>query len=257
MESQLITFCVQTYKHTFAYFGCMLCSGSAKGVLGNRVCREGVCNCMWGTARGRGVQIGQVGVTPWHVPDMRQGTCSCRTGPFRLQNPGFMLFAHNHLRQRSRHCQGNKQDHPPLKDMAKLRSPTVPSCMRMMNLMVCVSDVQVICTKVRDGDKRIVRLKEGEPRGRHVVIVDDLVQSGGTLRECQKLLSSQVGAVKMKLPLLTPPNFLHCSATDRTPLLCNKQNTTLPLLVQTELRLEGLPLPNLYWSLDIKHAWTV
>ncbi len=58
-----------------------------------------------------------------------------------------------------------------------------------MNAMPCL--VQVICTKVRDGDKRIVRLKEGEPRGRHVVIVD-LVQSGGTLRECQKLLSSQV-----------------------------------------------------------------
>ena len=36
---------------------------------------------------------------------------------------------------------------------------------------------QVICTKVRDGDKRIVRLKEGSPQGRHVVIVDDLVQS--------------------------------------------------------------------------------
>jgi adenine/guanine phosphoribosyltransferase-like PRPP-binding protein len=50
----------------------------------------------------------------------------------------------------------------------------------------------VICTKVRDGDKRIVRLKEGEPRHRHVVIVDDLVQSGGTLIECQKLLASQV-----------------------------------------------------------------
>jgi phosphoribosylpyrophosphate synthetase len=47
---------------------------------------------------------------------------------------------------------------------------------------------EVICTKVRDGDKRIVRLKEGAPRGRHVVIVDDLVQSGGTLLECQKLL---------------------------------------------------------------------
>ena len=56
---------------------------------------------------------------------------------------------------------------------------------------------QVICTKVRDGDKRIVRLKEGEPRGRHVVIVDDLVQSGGTLRECQKLLSSQVAPTKL------------------------------------------------------------
>ena len=45
---------------------------------------------------------------------------------------------------------------------------------------------------MRDGDKRIVRLKEGEPRHRHVVIVDDLVQSGGTLIECQKLLASQV-----------------------------------------------------------------
>eukprot|EP00898_Chlorokybus_atmophyticus_P007270 jgi/Chlat1/7544/Chrsp62S07034 len=44
---------------------------------------------------------------------------------------------------------------------------------------------EVICTKVRDGDKRLVQLKEGDPRGRHVVIVDDLVQSGGTLIECQ------------------------------------------------------------------------
>lgn len=52
--------------------------------------------------------------------------------------------------------------------------------------------LQIICTKVRDGAKRIVRLKEGEPKGRHVVIVDDLVQSGSTLIECQKLLASQV-----------------------------------------------------------------
>lgn len=46
-------------------------------------------------------------------------------------------------------------------------------------------NVQVICTKVRDGNNRIVKLKEGDPTGRHVVIVDDLVQSGGTLIECQ------------------------------------------------------------------------
>lgn len=44
---------------------------------------------------------------------------------------------------------------------------------------------QVVCAKVREGDKRIVRLKEGNPAGCHVVIVDDLVQSGGTLIECQ------------------------------------------------------------------------
>ena len=30
-----------------------------------------------------------------------------------------------------------------------------------------------------------MQLKEGDPKGRHVVIVDDLVQSGGTLIECQ------------------------------------------------------------------------
>mmetsp|Transcript_19699 Transcript_19699/g.55004 ORF Transcript_19699/g.55004 Transcript_19699/m.55004 type:complete len:411 (+) Transcript_19699:41-1273(+) len=48
---------------------------------------------------------------------------------------------------------------------------------------------EVICTKVRDGDKRIVRIKEGNPAGRHVIIVDDLVQSGGTLIECHAVLA--------------------------------------------------------------------
>ena len=46
---------------------------------------------------------------------------------------------------------------------------------------------EVVCTKVREGDKRIVTIKEGKPVGKHVVIVDDLVQSGGTLIECANL----------------------------------------------------------------------
>lgn len=54
----------------------------------------------------------------------------------------------------------------------------------------------VVCAKVREGDKRIVRIKEGNPEGQHVVIVDDLVQSGGTLIECQKVLASH-GASKV------------------------------------------------------------
>ncbi|KAF6137730.1 hypothetical protein GIB67_041303 [Kingdonia uniflora] len=54
----------------------------------------------------------------------------------------------------------------------------------------------VVCTKVREGEKRIVRLKEGNPEGCHVVIVDDLVQSGGTLIECQKVLAAH-GASKV------------------------------------------------------------
>jgi phosphoribosylpyrophosphate synthetase len=47
----------------------------------------------------------------------------------------------------------------------------------------------VVCGKVRDGDKRIVRIQDGEPTGKHVVIVDDLVQTGGTLFECAVALS--------------------------------------------------------------------
>ncbi|MED6194653.1 ribose phosphate diphosphokinase subunit prs3 [Stylosanthes scabra] len=54
----------------------------------------------------------------------------------------------------------------------------------------------IVCAKVREGDQRIVRIKEGDPKGRHVVIVDDLVQSGGTLVECQKVLAAH-GAGKI------------------------------------------------------------
>lgn len=54
----------------------------------------------------------------------------------------------------------------------------------------------IVCAKVREGNQRIVRIKEGDPRGRHVVIVDDLVQSGGTLLECQKVLATH-GAAKI------------------------------------------------------------
>lgn len=55
---------------------------------------------------------------------------------------------------------------------------------------------QVVCTKVREGDKRIVRLKEGNVTGHHVVIVDDLVQSGGTLIECQVNYSICISTIK-------------------------------------------------------------
>jgi ribose-phosphate pyrophosphokinase len=55
---------------------------------------------------------------------------------------------------------------------------------------------EVVCTKVREGEKRIVTIKEGEPAGKHIVIVDDLVQSGGTLIECAKVLARE-GATKV------------------------------------------------------------
>lgn len=47
---------------------------------------------------------------------------------------------------------------------------------------------QIICSKVRDGGKRVVKIKEGDPEGKHVFIVDDLVKTGGTLIECKQVL---------------------------------------------------------------------
>ncbi len=46
----------------------------------------------------------------------------------------------------------------------------------------------IICRKVRDGNKRVVTVSEGDPTGYHVVIIDDLIHSGGTIIECAHAL---------------------------------------------------------------------
>lgn len=46
----------------------------------------------------------------------------------------------------------------------------------------------ITCTKVRSGNQRQVVLKDGIAQDRHIVIVDDLVQTGGTLLECKDTL---------------------------------------------------------------------
>lgn len=68
--------------------------------------------------------------------------------------------------------------------MPILMNSSVTSLSSLSNFIIW----QVVCNKVHEGDKRIVRIKEGNPAGYHVVIVDDLVQSGGTLIECQVIL---------------------------------------------------------------------
>lgn len=47
---------------------------------------------------------------------------------------------------------------------------------------------QIVCRKVRKDGGREVKVEEGDPAGRHVVILDDLVQSGGTLLSCAAAL---------------------------------------------------------------------
>lgn len=47
----------------------------------------------------------------------------------------------------------------------------------------------IVCGKERDAHNplaRLVKVKEGDASGRHCIVIDDLVQSGGTLIECAK-----------------------------------------------------------------------
>ena len=50
--------------------------------------------------------------------------------------------------------------------------------------------------QVRDGEKRIVTIQDGDPTDCHCVIVDDLVQTGGTLIECATAIQ-QAGALSV------------------------------------------------------------
>lgn len=54
----------------------------------------------------------------------------------------------------------------------------------------------VICGKERIGDKRVVTIKEGNPKVAEIIIVDDLIRSGGTILECAKKLK-EMGATSV------------------------------------------------------------
>lgn len=56
----------------------------------------------------------------------------------------------------------------------------------------------LFCSKVREGDKRVVRIAEGNAQDHHVVIVDDLCNTGGTVIACRDALSSG-GAAKVSV----------------------------------------------------------
>nr|MDD3720392.1 ribose-phosphate diphosphokinase [Candidatus Gracilibacteria bacterium] len=46
----------------------------------------------------------------------------------------------------------------------------------------------IVCSKVREGDKRVITIKEGDPKGKDVIIIDDLIQTGGTIKKTAEKL---------------------------------------------------------------------
>ncbi len=53
----------------------------------------------------------------------------------------------------------------------------------------------IICDKVRgEGYSRVVTVKEGDPKGRRIIIVDDLIHGGGTAKECRNALMNSGAA---------------------------------------------------------------
>merc|ERR1712232_1224082 len=89
----------------------------------------------------------------------------------------------------------NKIDNEMKRDEITIAFPDEGAFKRFKALMP--KDLPTItCMKIRKGTERSVSIMEGEPKGRHVIIIDDLVQSGGTLLNCKNLLL-ELGAAKV------------------------------------------------------------
>lgn len=56
----------------------------------------------------------------------------------------------------------------------------------------------LLCSKVREGDSRVVRITEGNPKDHHCFIIDDLCNTGGTVIACRGALQDQ-GASKVSV----------------------------------------------------------
>lgn len=71
------------------------------------------------------------------------------------------------------------------------------------------------CSKERDWDKRIIRIVEGECFDKNIIIVDDLIQSWGTLISCaDELRKKWAKSVSAYAPHAVCPNNSHIKIAD-------------------------------------------
>lgn len=71
-------------------------------------------------------------------------------------------------------------------------------------------NARIICGKVRDGVNRIITIKEWDPKDRDVLLIDDLIQTGGTLREAAHMLRKKwAKSVRAFAPHGVFPNNAH------------------------------------------------
>lgn len=71
---------------------------------------------------------------------------------------------------------------------------------------------QIICGKIRDGDKRIVKIHEGDAKGKRILIVDDMVRSGGTICEAAKVpTAAHLHPSSAFVWSCTKPQNTHCT----------------------------------------------
>jgi ribose-phosphate pyrophosphokinase len=100
----------------------------------------------------------------------------------------------------------------------------------------------ILCDKQRIREQRHVVIREGEPRGKNVIIVDDLVQTGGTLIESASELR-RAGATSVSAYAthgvfpqeswrrFTPDLFAHVWITDSCPQTANRVQGLAPFEV--------------------------
>lgn len=103
-------------------------------------------------------------------------------------------------------------------ELEKMNNPAVafPDAWAKKRFQKYFSDYEIIeCIKERDWDKRYVRIKEWDAEWRNIIIVDDLVQSWGTLIKCADALRNVwANSVSAFAPHAVCPNDSHIKVAD-------------------------------------------